>query len=76
MAYRTTNPAGAKQLFDAEDETCFIDVRTVEEFDSGHVPGAYNVPLMFRTPAGMEPNPEFAPAIERLFQQKAKLVLY
>jgi len=38
------------------------------------VPGAYNVPLMFRTDAGMSPNPSFVQAMERHFAKDAALV--
>ena len=74
MSYRSTNPKGAKALLDDESHT-LVDVRTVEEFDAGHVPGAYNIPFAFRSPLGMQPNPEFGPALERAFGKEAKLVL-
>lgn len=32
---------------------------TAEEFGGGHAPGARNVPVMLKGPAGMSPNPEF-----------------
>ncbi len=75
MTFQTTNPEGAKKLFD-ESTHVFVDVRSEQEFEAGHVPGAYNVPLMFKAPAGMEPNPEFEAAMKKLFASDAKLVLF
>lgn len=38
----------------------YLDVRSVEEFAAGHVPGAYNVPVLLRGPDGaLVDNPEF-----------------
>ena len=73
MSYENTNPKGAQRLLDEEDYT-FVDVRTPEEFEAGHVPGAYNIPFGFRTAAGMEPNPLFVDVMERLFAKDAKIV--
>lgn len=72
MPHQTTNPAGAKDLL-AKGYT-YVDVRTVEEFQQGHVPGAYNVPIAFRGPGGMQPNPDFVAAMQRHFAKDAKLV--
>ncbi len=74
MSYQTMNPGGAKELLDGDEGWTYVDVRTVEEFEEGHVAGAYNVPIAFKGPMGMEPNPDFAPAIRRLFPQDARLV--
>ncbi len=72
MSYQTTNPAGARALL--AQGYVYVDVRTVEEFDQGHVPGAYNIPIAFRSPSGMQPNPDFAAAIARHFAKDAKIV--
>ncbi|XP_073278235.1 thiosulfate sulfurtransferase 18-like [Primulina huaijiensis] len=37
----------------------YLDVRTEEEFQSGHVENAFNVPYMFSTPNGRVKNPNF-----------------
>lgn len=75
MSYTNVNPAGARELIEGEPDHVVVDVRTVEEFEAGHVPGAYNVPFAFRGPFGMEPNPDFAATMKRLFASDAKLVL-
>ena len=38
----------------------YLDVRSVPEFEAGHPPGAYNIPLLHMSDVGMEPNPNFA----------------
>ncbi len=75
MSFENTNPTGAKELMDAAEGHVFVDVRTVEEFKEGHVPGAYNIPFAFKGPFGMEPNPAFADAMQKRFPSDAKLVL-
>jgi rhodanese-related sulfurtransferase len=53
---------------------CFIDVRTVEEFNAGHPAGAVNVPIATRSPAGqMAPNPDFVPSMKKLAQPGTKI---
>ena len=74
MTYQDKDPAGAKELLAGEEDYAFVDVRTVDEFQDGHVPGAYNVPIAFRSPLGMEPNPAFVEVIQRHFPKDAKLV--
>lgn len=75
MSFENTNPAGAKARIEDDPDVVVVDVRTVEEFDEGHVPAAYNVPFAFKGPFGMQPNPDFAAAMARLFASDAKLVL-
>lgn len=73
--YTETNPKGAKELLEAGQGWLYLDVRTVEEFDQGHVPGAYNVPILFRGAFGMQPNPDFVETVRRSFTPDTKLVL-
>jgi rhodanese-related sulfurtransferase len=53
----------------------YVDVRTEEEFAAGHPEGAFNVPLMLATPAGMSPNPDFLAVMEKTFAKDAPLVV-
>ncbi len=73
MSYETLNPAGSKERLDGG--WTYVDVRTVEEFEAGHAPGAYNVPILFRGAMGMEPNEGFVAAMKNAFPADAKLVL-
>lgn len=74
MALRRVSPAEAKELMEREGYT-YLDVRSVPEFEKGHPTGAYNVPLLHMGPAGMSPNADFLPVIERNFPKDAKLVV-
>jgi rhodanese-related sulfurtransferase len=53
----------------------YVDVRTVEEFEAGHPPGARNVPLMHGGPGGMVANPDFLPVMRAVFALDATLVV-
>ncbi len=72
MSHETLDPRAAKAR--VEEGWTFVDVRTVPEFDEGHAPGAYNIPIFFKGPMGMEPNPDFVAVMERVFPKDAKLV--
>jgi len=54
----------------------YVDVRSIPEFEQGHPPGAYNVPLLHFLPGrGMQPNPEFGAVFGKRFQKGDKIVL-
>ncbi len=75
MTFETLNPRVTRERMDGGD-WIFVDVRTVEEFVQGHVPGAWNVPFAFRDPAGgMVPNADFVGVINRHFTFDSHLVL-
>ena len=48
----------------------YLDVRTEQEFQAGHVEGATNIPVLFSGPGGMSPNPDFGKAVEKAFSDK------
>ncbi len=70
---RRISPEEAQQLLD--DGYTFVDVRSEPEFEAGHVPGAINVPLLHRGPAGMTPNGDFLSVMERAFAKDRQLVI-
>jgi rhodanese-related sulfurtransferase len=54
----------------------YVDVRTPEEFLAGHIPNAYNVPVLLRSAgAGLDPNPEFVEVMGRHFPGALPLVV-
>ena len=53
----------------------YVDVRTVEEFEAGHPPGAVNVPIALSAPGGMAPNPDFGRVMAAAFAKDAKIVV-
>ena len=72
--FKSLNPSGVRELLQSDAEYIVVDVRTTEEFDAGHIPGSYNVPIAFAGAMGMSPNPDFARRIEALFQKDKKIV--
>jgi rhodanese-related sulfurtransferase len=74
MSYETLDPAAARARLEG-DAWIYLDVRTVEEYEPGHVPGAYNVPIGFRGAQGLEPNPEFVALVQRHFTADTRLVV-
>jgi rhodanese-related sulfurtransferase len=74
MSVIRVQPREAAQLVAAGHS--YVDVRSVPEFDAGHAPGAFNVPLLHLVPGrGMVPNPEFMAAMEKRFPRDAQLVI-
>lgn len=53
----------------------FIDVRTEEEFQDGHVPGAINIPIAFAGPGGMKPNPDFLAVVSAHFAKTDQIIV-
>jgi rhodanese-related sulfurtransferase len=53
----------------------YVDVRTVQEFEAGHPPGAVNAPLMHAGPGGMVANPDFLPVMRAAFPLDATLIV-
>ena len=53
----------------------YVDVRTVEEFDDGHPPGAVNVPIAHASGGGMVPNPEFLAVMSAAVGKDTKIVV-
>jgi len=75
MPHKTVRPPAAKELLDGPEEWIYLDVRTVEEFQAGHAPGAYNAPVALRGAGGMSLNPDFGEVVQRRFPKDAKLIL-
>jgi len=74
MTFETTRPEEAQQRL-ASGDWMFLDVRSTPEFEAGHVPGAFNVPLLHLTAGGMEPNDEFLAIVRRHFEPTSRLVV-
>lgn len=74
MSFQTLNPAAVQSLLAQDPAYVYVDVRSVQEFEQGHVPGSYNIPIFFMTPLGMQPNPDFQAAVTRRFEKEQKIV--
>jgi len=68
------SPAEAQALM-TDAQYHYVDVRTVEEFESGHPEGAFNVPFLELTASGMVPNPRFLAVFSQHFAHGAKLII-
>ena len=75
MPIKRITPEETKQLLDSDSGYVYIDVRTITEFDAGHVPGAKNIPAFEAGPQGMQPNPRFVEVVERNFARDAHCIL-
>lgn len=75
MSYENLTPEQAKKRLDAG--WTYVDVRTIDEFEGGHVPDSYNVPFaeMNRELGGMQPNEHFVSVMKKHFAPDAKIVL-
>ncbi len=56
------SPAAYQEQFGADSEHALIDVRTPEEFNSGHIPGAVNINVE-TLPARLDEVPEGIPIV-------------
>ena len=53
----------------------YLDVRTPEEFETGHVPGALNLPLRLNGGAGMVDNPDFVRVAQAALSPREPLLV-
>ncbi len=75
MEIKRISPEEVKELLESDEGYIYLDVRTVPEFDAGHVPGAKNVPVMERDPYGrMQFNSQFVEIVEANFGKDAKCI--
>lgn len=70
---RLVSPEEAKVLLDAGHQ--YLDVRSEPEFEAGHPPGAFNVPLQKGGPTGLESNGDFLAVVTGNFSKDAALVV-
>ena len=73
MSIKRVTPVQAAQMM--EQGWTFVDVRSVPEFELGHPSGAYNVPLLRRTAAGLAPNGDFLAVVTASFDKDHRLIL-
>ncbi|KAA0067559.1 rhodanese-like domain-containing protein 19 [Cucumis melo var. makuwa] len=53
----------------------YLDVRTVEEYNKGHVENALNVSYMFLTPKGRVKNPDFLAQVTSISKKEDHIVV-
>ncbi len=74
MELTRISPEEAQDLLESGEDYIYLDVRSVPEFEAGHAPGAKNIPILHRTPAGMRPNQDFVAVCERALGKDAKII--
>ena len=68
-------PHDARARLESGDGNVYLDVRTVAEFEKGHPPGAWNVPVMSRHADGrMAPNDHFLRVVEATLPKGAMVI--
>jgi len=76
MNIKRITPEEAKELLDSHAGHVYLDVRTVPEFDAGHVPGAKNIPVLEHDGNGrMALNPRFVEVVAANFSTETKLII-
>jgi len=75
MSYTHKRPKDAHALLTSPDGWIYLDVRSAEEYASGHPTGAWNIPVMNRGPMGMTPNAEFVAVASKVLPKTSKLVV-
>jgi rhodanese-related sulfurtransferase len=74
MPVKRVPPSEAAKLLEAGYR--YVDVRSSPEFQTGHPPGAYNIPLNQMLPGrGMVPNPEFEVIVAKYFGKDDPILL-
>ena len=67
-------PDEAKKRLEGDAPPIYLDVRSTGEFEAGHVPGAYNIPLLHKTPMGMIPNQEFTEVVAKSLEKGQPII--
>lgn len=71
----TSEVSNAQVLHWLERGYRYLDVRSEPEFEAGHIPGAFNIPLSFGTRAGLVSNPDFLAVVLATFEREQPLLL-
>ena len=74
-AWKELEPPDAHRVLEETPGAVYVDVRSEVEHAAGHPEGAWNIPLLHRTDAGMQPNDEFVHVAGRVLPRDALLVV-
>jgi rhodanese-related sulfurtransferase len=77
MSVKQINAAQANEILQKDSGVVYLDVRTEQEFQNGHVPKAVNIPVVNPDPATrqMKPNPDFLRLVEASFSREKTLIV-
>ena len=76
MSVKQIDPKQTYDTLQKDPNAVYLDVRTSAEFESGHVPGAVNIPVMSPDPLSrrMTPNPNFLQAVQAVYPKDKKMI--
>jgi rhodanese-related sulfurtransferase len=77
MSVKNINPEQAKNILDTDTSAVYIDVRTEQEFNNGHVPQSINIPVVWPDPSTrrMQPNPEFVKVVAAHLAKEKRIIV-
>jgi rhodanese-related sulfurtransferase len=77
MSVQNVTAEEAKEILDNDNNVVYIDVRTENEFTSGHVPNSVNIPVVLPDPATrqMKPNAEFVRVVSAHFPKNKRIIV-
>ena len=77
MSVKQINPVQTHEVLQQNPNAVYIDVRTTQEFENGHVPGAANIPVTLPDPmtGRMMPNPNFLQLVEAKYARDKTIIL-
>src|SRR5262249_12170520 len=77
MSVKQVNPTQTFEILQKDPQAVYVDVRTKQEFENGHVPGAVNIPVMIPDPSTrrMMPNTGFLAAMESAYSRDKKIIV-
>ncbi|MBL7685933.1 MAG: hypothetical protein JNK65_07875 [Deltaproteobacteria bacterium] len=77
MPIQQITPNKAKEVLDQNSNAIYLDVRSIPEFDRGHVPQAYNIPLLHQDEdtGQLIENPDFIKVVEATFNKDQILLV-
>jgi rhodanese-related sulfurtransferase len=77
MSVKIINPEQAKEILDSDAGAIYIDVRTENEYNAGHVPDAINIPVVWPDLATrqMKANPDFVKVVSANLAKDKKIIV-
>jgi rhodanese-related sulfurtransferase len=77
MDIKQINAEQAQQAMEADADVIYVDVRTPQEFEKGHPPGAINIPVVFPNPATrqMDANEDFLKVVQAHVSKDASIIV-
>jgi len=77
MPFKNIGAEQAKDILEKDAGAIYIDVRTEQEFNNGHVPKSLNIPVVWPDAATrqMKPNPAFVHVVSKHFATDKRIIV-